>query len=98
MTKLGDAEVAVALGELPGWKREGASIARTFRFNSFRDAIAFVDRLARTCDAADHHPDILIQYRRVTLTFSTHSEGGITEKDLAGAREAERLAPLRFEA
>lgn len=65
---------------------------KTFRFATFRDAVAFVDRLASSADAADHHPDILIRYRRVILTYSTHSEGGLTEKDVAGAREADRLA------
>jgi len=89
---LSDAEIDGALATLPGWKREGDAIVKTFRLPSFREAIAFVDRLAPACDAADHHPDILIRYRRVTLTYATHSEGGITAKDIAGAREADRLA------
>ena len=92
MSRLDDAAVARALATLPDWKREGDAIAKTFRFGSFRDAVAFVDRLAAAADAANHHPDILIRYRRVTLTYSTHSEGGITEKDVAGATEADRLA------
>lgn len=98
MTRLTEQEIASSLAELPGWTRAGDAITKTFRLQSFREAITFVDRLAATCDAANHHPDILIRYRRVTLTFSTHSEGGLTEKDMAGAREAERLAPLRSEA
>jgi 4a-hydroxytetrahydrobiopterin dehydratase len=92
MTRLSDGEIERGLAALTGWKRDGDAIAKTFRFASFRDAIAFVDRVAPAADAADHHPDILIRYRRVTLTYSTHSEGGVTEKDLAGAREADRLA------
>ena len=92
MALLSDPDIESALRSLPGWKREGEAIVKTFRFASFRDAVAFVDRLAPVVDAADHHPDILIRYRRVTLAYSTHSEGGITEKDIAGAREAERLA------
>ena len=55
------------------------------------EAIAFVDRLAPEAEAADHHPDILINYKRVTLTYSTHSEGGLTDKDFAGAAAADRL-------
>jgi len=89
MARLLEADVEQALRALPGWKREGETIVKTFRFPSFREAIAFVDRIAPMCDAVDHHPDILIRFRRVTLTYSTHSEGGLTEKDLAGAREAE---------
>ncbi len=91
---LSDAEIERALGELSGWKREGNAIAKTFHFSSFRDAVAFVDRLAPAVEAADHHPDILIRYRRVTIAYSTHREGGLTEKDVAGARESERLAAL----
>lgn len=92
MPRLSEAGVENALGKLAGWTREGEAIVKTFRFLSFRESIAFVDRLAPVCDAVDHHPDILIRYRRVTLTYSTHSEGGLTEKDLAGAREAESQA------
>ena len=55
-------------------------------------AIAFVTRLAPEAEAADHHPDILINYKRVTLTYSTHSEGGLTEKDFEGAGMADRCA------
>jgi 4a-hydroxytetrahydrobiopterin dehydratase len=54
--------------------------------------VAFVDRLAPKAQAADHHPDILINYKRVTLTYSTHSEGGLTAKDFAGAATADQLA------
>jgi 4a-hydroxytetrahydrobiopterin dehydratase len=50
-----------------------------------------VGRLVPGCEAADHHPDVTINYRKVTLSYSTHSEGGLTEKDFAGARAAERV-------
>ena len=90
--RLPDADVERTLASLAGWKRDGDAIVKTFRFRSFRDAVAFVDRLAQVADAADHHPDILIRYRRVTITYSTHSAGGLTAKDVAGAREADRLA------
>ena len=54
--------------------------------------MAFVNGVANMAEAADHHPDILISYTRVTLTYSTHSEGGLTAKDFAGAATADRLA------
>ncbi len=92
MARLSDAAIESALARLPGWTRDGEALAKTFRFPSFREAVAFVDRLALAAEAADHHPDITIRYRQVRLAYSTHSEGGITEKDLAGATEADRLA------
>lgn len=92
MARLSEAEIAERLRGVEGWKREGEAIAKTFRLPSFKEAIAFVARVAEAADAADHHPDILIRFRRVTLTYSTHSEGGISEKDFRGAAEADRLA------
>jgi 4a-hydroxytetrahydrobiopterin dehydratase len=85
-------EIQNRLQELTGWTLEGDAIRRQFTFPSFPDAIAFVDRLAFDAEAADHHPDILINYKRVTLTYSTHSEGGLTTKDFDGARLASALA------
>ena len=84
----------VALKELEGWTLDGDAIRRQFTLPSFADAIAFVTRLAFDAEAADHHPDILINYKRVTLTYTTHSEGGLTRKDLEGARTADTLARL----
>jgi 4a-hydroxytetrahydrobiopterin dehydratase len=92
MQKLSEAEVRTHLERVPGWALEGASIRREFSFRDFTDAIAFVVRLGFAAEADDHHPDILVSYKRVTLTYSTHSAGGVTEKDFAGAEEATRIA------
>lgn len=86
------AQVNQRLTELPGWKLDNEAIARKFSFANFREAVAFVVRLSFEAEEADHHPDILINYKRVTLTYSTHSEGGITEKDFTGAAVATRIA------
>ena len=67
------------------------AIRKQFAFKGFPEAAAFVERLVPDCEAADHHPDVTINYRKVTLSYSTHSEGGVTEKDFAGARAAERV-------
>jgi 4a-hydroxytetrahydrobiopterin dehydratase len=75
-----------------GWTLDGDAIRKQFTFKDFLEAIAFVNRLAPEAERSDHHPDILINYTRVTLTYSTHSEGGLTEKDFAGAAAADRLA------
>jgi 4a-hydroxytetrahydrobiopterin dehydratase len=92
MGTLGASEVNQRLSALPGWALEGAAIRRKFTFSGFADAVAFLVRLGFEAEAADHHPDILVNYKRVTLTYSTHSEGGLTEKDFAGATRATELA------
>lgn len=89
---LSQEEIRQGLQKLPRWRHEGNAIRRTIKFLGFADAVAFVARLAFDAEAADHHPDIDIRYRRVTLVYSTHSAGGLTTKDLAGADMADRLA------
>jgi 4a-hydroxytetrahydrobiopterin dehydratase len=89
MPKLASDAIDRRLREVPGWQRSGDAITRQFEFASFPDAIAFVNRVAEKAEAADHHPDILVSYRRVTLTWSTHSEGGLTDKDFEGAKMAD---------
>jgi 4a-hydroxytetrahydrobiopterin dehydratase len=84
-------EIASGLTGLPAWTREGDAIARTVRCATFRDAIALVDSVADGAEAADHHPDILIRWRRVTFTLSTHASGGLTANDLAMAADIDRL-------
>jgi 4a-hydroxytetrahydrobiopterin dehydratase len=92
MSKLTPDQIAAHLKQLTGWSLEGNAIRKQFTFSGFPEAVAFVDRLVPEAEAADHHPDILINYKRVTLTYSTHSEGGLTDKDFAGAKAADRLA------
>lgn len=92
MALLSDAEIASALQSLPGWTRDGSAIRKQFTFDGFPAAVAFVSRLVPGAEAADHHPDLAISYRRVTVSYSTHSEGGLTRKDVEGARMAEQVA------
>lgn len=92
MALLTESEIERRLADLRGWQREGGSIRRTFELSSFPSAIAFVNRVAGLAEEADHHPDIDIRYRRVTLTLSTHSAGGLTAKDLEMARQIDRLS------
>lgn len=89
---LPDADIAAQLEQLPGWRRAGSAIVKEFAFAGFPEAVAFVSRLVAPSEAADHHPDLTIHYRRVIVTFSTHSAGGITEKDFAGARAADAVS------
>lgn len=92
MATLPDEEVDRRLDTLPGWSRSGNAIVRRFTFSNFPEAVAFVSRLVPGAEAADHHPDVTINYRRVTVSYSTHSEGGVTEKDFAGAAAANQAA------
>ena len=92
MPKIAAAEATARMQTLPGWELRGDAITRQFSFAGFPEAVAFVVRLAFEAESVDHHPDILISYTRVRLTYSTHSEGGLTEKDFAGAERATALA------
>lgn len=92
MATLTAEEARARLAALPGWRLDGDRITRQFTYAGFPEAVAFVSRLVPDAEAADHHPDITINYRRVTLAFTTHSEGGLTDKDFAGAAAADRCA------
>jgi 4a-hydroxytetrahydrobiopterin dehydratase len=85
-------EIDQALRELPDWRREGDSLVRTVRCESFREAIELVDRVADAAEAADHHPDIEIVWRRVTFRLTTKAAGGLTFRDTAMAAQIEQLA------
>jgi len=89
MSLLTDDAITRELATLTGWTRDGDAIRKQFTFKGFPEAVAFVQRLVPGCEAADHHPDVTINYKKVTLSYSTHSEGGLTPKDFAGARVAE---------
>ena len=92
MAVLSNDEVDRRLAALPGWSRQGSAIVRQFAFKGFPEAVAFISRLVPGAEAADHHPDLTINYRKVTVSYATHSEGGVTEKDFAGAERANQAA------
>lgn len=91
MAVLSNDEVDAAAADLNGWAREGGALRRSVTFASFLDGVDGVRRVAEAAERADHHPDIDIRWRTVTFTLSTHSEGGITEKDVELAREIDGL-------
>jgi 4a-hydroxytetrahydrobiopterin dehydratase len=92
MTLLTKTDVDAQLRTLEGWSLDGDAIRKQYTFKGFPEAVAFVNRLVADAERADHHPDITINYRRVTLSWSTHDEGGLTAKDIEGARMADRHA------
>ena len=89
MDKLAEEVIEERMGQLPEWTLSGDSIQRTLSFDDFKASIAFVNTLADMAEAANHHPDILIRWNKVTLTLSTHDAGGLTSRDfdLAGKIE-----------
>ena len=95
---LTDAEIAERLQELPEWRREGDWIIRTARCPSFRAAIELVNRVADAAEAADHHPDFEINWRRVTFRLTTKAAGGLSHKDFDMAAQIEALAGAAGEA
>lgn len=84
---LSEAEVQAELGTLEGWELRDGRLRRQYTFRTFLRAIAFVNAVAYLAEGAGHHPDITINYNRVTLRLITHSEGALTDRDFALARE-----------
>jgi len=95
MAKYSKSEVLAKIKNLDGWKLEGEEIKKKFEFPTFPDAIKFVNKVADLAERADHHPDILINYRRVTFSLSTHDQGGITQKDFSLAEQIEKESALK---
>jgi 4a-hydroxytetrahydrobiopterin dehydratase len=89
MPTLSADQITDKLKSLPGWEYKGDAIVKLFRFKEFMDGIEFINRVAEIAEAADHHPDITINYTRITFSCSTHSDGGVTEKDFKLASNIE---------
>lgn len=92
---LNPAEIQVALQDLPGWEDRGNSIARNFQFPDFLAAMDFVNRIAAAAEGANHHPDILINYNKVSLTLVSHDSGGVTRRDIRMASKINEIADAR---
>lgn len=83
-------DIETALTSLPGWKREGVELVKTYRFSSYLKGIDFVNLLANSADSLDHHPDLYVGWRKVSVRLTTHSAGGLTALDIQMAQNAER--------
>jgi 4a-hydroxytetrahydrobiopterin dehydratase len=92
MPLLSEDEVEQRLAQLEGWEREGDALRREFKLKDFVGSIEFVNRLVEPAEEMNHHPDLAISWNRVTVSLSTHSEGGITENDFELARKIDSLA------
>jgi 4a-hydroxytetrahydrobiopterin dehydratase len=92
MPLLSETEITSALEGLPGWSRSGDEISKTFDCASFPDAVAFVVRVGFLAEAANHHPDLDVRWKRVRVALTTHDSGGLTANDTDLARKIEEAA------
>jgi 4a-hydroxytetrahydrobiopterin dehydratase len=92
MARLSDEEIDQGLTELEGWERDGEAITRTFKLDDFKGSVDFVNRLTPEAEDMNHHPDLAISWNEVTVTISTHSEGGLTASDFELAGRIDRVA------
>ncbi len=93
MTLLDDAEIEAKLARLPGWERRGEAIAKRFGCGDFVGSVRFASSLVEPAEAMGHHPDLEISWDTVTVTISTHSEGGLTAADFELAGKVDALSP-----
>lgn len=91
MAKLTPSEIEVALRDLPGWSIRNGMLVKTYKHESFPEAIVFVNAVAHLAELANHHPDIDVRYTNITLSLITHDQGGLTGRDVELARQVEGI-------
>jgi 4a-hydroxytetrahydrobiopterin dehydratase len=92
MALLSDEEIESRLDALSGWERDGQALRRKFRFEDFVASVDFVNRIVPAAEEMNHHPDLTISWNEVSVSITTHSQGGITESDFTLAREIDGVA------
>jgi len=92
MSLLTESQISDELATVPAWTRDGNSITTVTERSDFRDALLYLGAVAYLAETASHHPDITIQWNKVTLVLSTHSAGGLTVSDFALARQISALS------
>lgn len=92
--KLDENQIATHLTRLPGWEREATSIVKAFRFKNYYETMAFVNASAWISHQEDHHPDLEVGYNVCNVRYSTHSAGGLSQKDFDCAARIEALFKL----
>jgi 4a-hydroxytetrahydrobiopterin dehydratase len=91
MSALHTKQIKLNLQAVPNWSKRAQTILRTFKFEGFLKGIDFVNQVAKKAQKMNHHPDIDIRFNKVTLTLTSHDEGGITEKDFSLARQCDEV-------
>jgi 4a-hydroxytetrahydrobiopterin dehydratase len=92
MSVLSDEEIESRLGSLEGWERAGDAIRREFKFKDFVGSVDFVNRITPLAEEMNHHPDLEISWNKVTVSLSTHSQGGLTDNDFELASKIDSVA------
>ncbi len=92
MARLSDGDIDERLAGLNGWERDGEAIVKRFDRGDFKGSVDFVNQLTPDAEEMNHHPDLEISWKTVTVTITTHSEGGLTEGDFELARRIDALA------
>jgi len=92
MAPLGDSEIETRLAEHPGWERDGDAISKSFKRGDFVGSVNFVQSVVGPAEEMNHHPDLEISWDTVTVSLSTHSEGGVTAADFELAGKIDALA------
>jgi 4a-hydroxytetrahydrobiopterin dehydratase len=92
MAVLNDDEIQERLGSAPGWERDGDALRKEFELEDFKGSVDFVNRITPAAEEMNHHPDLAISWSKVTVSLSTHSQGGITENDFELASRIDSLA------
>ncbi len=88
---LNSKEIQDELAKVKAWRLDGKEMVKTFEFSGFLPAMGFVNQVALVAERQDHHPDLLLQYNKVTLRLSTHDAGGISERDFRFAKTVDAL-------
>ena len=91
---LDEGEIAVLLGQIAGWKREGKFIAKTYRFTNYHETMAFVNASAWISHRQDHHPDLSVAYNQCRVAYTTHAVGGLSRNDFICAAKVDALFKL----
>jgi 4a-hydroxytetrahydrobiopterin dehydratase len=92
VSRLPEGDIEARLGELEGWRREGDAITKSYKRGDFVGSVRFVESVVEPAEEMGHHPDLEISWDEVTVTITTHSEGGLTENDFELARRIDALA------
>jgi 4a-hydroxytetrahydrobiopterin dehydratase len=91
MKKLANQEIQNKMKEIPNWRLENDAIVRDWSFNDFSEAMDFINQIARLAENHDHHPELFNVYNKVSLKFSTHDAGGLTNRDFKIAQDIDNL-------
>jgi 4a-hydroxytetrahydrobiopterin dehydratase len=92
MARLDDQQIEDKLSGLEGWERSGDAIEKKFELDDFKGSVDFVNRITPEAEEMNHHPDLAISWNKVTVTVTTHSEGGLTEGDFELAKRIDQAS------